>query len=79
MVATNGSDDSQSGSVCSSIGDCKQVGITSLLKDRPTLDQLLILMRADVTFKHKAGRYYGGLITEAEASMLVEGLKSHGV
>ncbi len=77
MASASGSNAVENSSVPSdSVVSYKAIGITSLLKDRPTLDQLLILMRADVMFKHSVGRYYGGLLSESQVSMLVEGLKS---
>ena len=50
------------------------VALKSLLRNRSTLDQLLILMRADA-LRLPAGRYYGGRLSPEEIAVLVQGLK----
>ena len=47
--------------------------ITMLLRGRSTLDQYLILMRADGMFG--VGRFFGGELTKVQILVLMEGLK----
>lgn len=44
--------------------------IRGLLAGQSTLTQLGILMRADVLLQAQAGRYYGGILTEVQATAL---------
>jgi hypothetical protein len=40
-----------------------------------TLDQLTILMRADLIFAHRGGRYFGGVLSDSEVERLTLKLK----
>lgn len=50
--------------------DEKITAIKDLLKDKNTIDQLDILSRADRILKDRAGRYYGGRLTDEEINSL---------
>jgi hypothetical protein len=50
--------------------------IATLCRSTTTMNQFTILMRADVVFAgSKQGRYFGGLLSDAEVSVLTDGLK----
>lgn len=50
------------------------ITIPSLIRGRNTLDQLLILMRADY-MQLPAGRYYNGPLTEDQRVILMENIR----
>lgn len=53
-----------------------QQTIRSLLNGRAHVVQYTILMRADVLFAgSRCGRYYQGVLTDAEVQTLVEGIQ----
>ena len=52
--------------------------IRDLLAGEAALDQFYILMAADVLLADKAGRYFGGPLTEEEVESLLPKERDHG-
>jgi hypothetical protein len=50
------------------------VTLRDMLRGRPTLQQYTILQRADVLLRERCGRYYSGVLSDAECAILKEGL-----
>mgnify|MGYP001597717214 CR=1 FL=1 len=48
------------------------LSIRGIISGLPTLDQYTVLQRADVMFRSKCGRYYGGSITPSNWALLVD-------